>query len=69
MPAKWNSIETISAVSIQGTDEIEYDIADGEYGKALIELCGQRIKAGGPVEVVQGRTFIDIREYELMPPE
>lgn len=69
VPAKWNSMETISAVSIQATDEVEYEVADGVHAKALLELLGRRIRASGPVELIQGRARIDVWDYEPAPAE
>lgn len=67
VPAEWDEADNVIGVSIQGNDEIEYQVAFGLHFDAIRNLCGRRIIASGTIEELRDGARIDVLEYRLAP--
>jgi hypothetical protein len=67
VPAKWDEANNVIGVSIQGTDEMEYEVENEQDFMTVAALCGERVRVWGEVETHQGATRIRILKYELIP--
>jgi hypothetical protein len=66
VPVKWAENNHIEFVSIQATDDVEYQVAKGDHLEQLISLCGSRVKVLGIVEQKARETLIHVTNVELL---